>query len=77
MTPSNGKTTMTSQLETILLDLATKANLTPVQALALPTAVEVAARKVAVNKLWFAKQCQTNETLRNYVAQVCRDVVAM
>jgi hypothetical protein len=74
--PRQGRDTMTSQLEAILLDIATKANMTPVQALALPTAIEVAARKSAVSKLWFARQCQANEALRNYVAQVCCEAIA-
>jgi len=55
--------------------LASKAMLTPKQAVALPTAITVAAGKLEMSESAFAQQLLINAPLLSYVAQICREVV--
>lgn len=59
-----------------LASLAASMNLSPVAAVALPTTVEVAARKVGMSAAEMLFQAHQNARLRDYLAQVCRQVTA-
>lgn len=57
-----------------LAEIATLTGLDPVAAVALPTAVTVAARKVGMTEAAFIRELRENTGLRNYIAEVCRKI---
>ena len=57
-----------------LASLARQMNLDPVQAIALPTVITVAARKVGMTESQMAWEAAKNESLRNYLASICNDI---
>jgi hypothetical protein len=54
--------------------LATAMKLSPAEAVALPTCIEVAARKVGLSQPALVSQAIYNVPLRDYLAGVCRSV---
>jgi thiazole synthase ThiGH ThiG subunit len=59
---------------TSLASLASLAGLDPVSAVALPTVVTVAARKVGMTEAALVREATVNAGLRAYLAGVCRSV---
>ncbi len=57
---------------TTLAALAQQMGLSPVDAIALPTVVEVAARKVGMFEPAFIAEMRANAPLRSYLANACR-----
>lgn len=56
---------------TAIANLAHKMGLVPADAVALPTVIEVASRKVAMPEAAFIAEALSNAPLRAYLAQVC------
>lgn len=57
-----------------LVRLAARMGLTPLAAVALPTVVEVAARKAGMTNEAMLAECDVNSALREYLAEICNDV---
>lgn len=68
--PAKGATPMTRTAT--LAALAYDMGLAPVDAAALPTVIEVAARKVGMFEAAFLAEAKVNAPLRSYLADVCR-----
>lgn len=62
-------TALTSRLAT----LASTMMLDPVSAVALPTAITVAASKVGMSDDGMIAECERNGELREYLASICRN----
>ncbi len=58
-----------------LTALAQSMGLSPVDAVALPTVIEVAARKVGMFEPAFLAEVKANAPLRSYLADACRAAV--
>ena len=58
------------------LELAMKMALTPAEAVALPTVIEVAAVKVGLSKNNMLQSALRNPELCQYLAGVCRETIA-
>lgn len=59
---------------TALAALAALMGLTPAHAVALPTVIEVAARKVGMSQPAMIAEAAINKPLRDYLAQICATV---
>lgn len=59
---------------TLVVNIAETMLLTPAQALVLPTAVSVCARKVDMTEWAFAEQLMRNPKLRDYVAGIIKQI---
>ena len=55
-----------------LADLAATMNLNPVEAISLPTAVEIASSKLGMAQATFIAECHRIAELRDYLASACR-----
>jgi hypothetical protein len=66
----------TADRYTTLATLARKAMLTPAQAVALPTVVEVAALRLGKTEDWIVAECYHNAPVLSYLASLCRKVTA-
>lgn len=54
-----------------LANLAALMGLTPTQAVALPTVIEVAAAKTGLTEITLIMEAAANEPLRDYLAEIC------
>lgn len=59
-----------------LTTLASKMMLTPAQATALPTVIEVSARKVEISEAKLIEHAFAKPALASYLAGICRQVTA-
>ena len=59
-----------------LAKIAYKMGLTPIQASALPTVIEVSARKVEMSQRTFIEEVDNNVNLQAYLADICHTTVA-
>lgn len=59
-----------------LKSLAQMMGLEPADAIALPTTIEVSARKVGMSKDQMVRECLSNEALRDYLAGICRNAIS-
>ena len=58
-----------------LASLATLMGLAPHEAIALPETVSCAARKSGMAEGAMVRECLSNDALRDFLAQVCRNVM--
>lgn len=65
-----GEVSMTNRFAS----LAALMGLDPLAAVALPTTIEVAARKAGMATAAMLAECEGNAALRDYLARICREV---
>lgn len=61
---------------TLTVRIAEMMQLSAVEAIVLPSAITVAAAKVNMSEWTFAEQITRNEKLRQYIANICRQIAA-
>ncbi len=66
----------TTSREEVLVRLAGLMGLTVTATIALPTAIEVAARKMGMDEVVLVEKLIGNKPARDYIAQICRDASA-
>lgn len=74
--PHEGLKTMTIEFNKQLVDLAILSGIGPKQAVALPTVIEVAARKSGMTEKAMLAEAKINQGLRDYFKRICTEVTA-